>query len=255
MRSLILWTLLLFSTTALAAETRLVVRARARDGKFIGTSMGGVRVVLRDGQTGQVLASGVTAGSTGNTQTLMKQPQVRGAPLADEASAKFTATLDLAEPRWVKVEVSGPLAQRQALATSTTQLWLLPGKHIEGDGLILELPGFVVDVLTPSAHEFVKLAKDKKLTLPLRANLILMCGCPTEPQGLWDSTRYELQATVKHNGKPLTQLPLKYAGKTSTFEAELSVQQQGAYEVTVTAYDPVTGNTGVDSTTFIVGGG
>ena len=78
MRSLILWPLLLFSTTALAAETRLVVRARARDGKFVGTSMGGVRVVLRDAQSGQVLASGVTSGSTGNTQTLMKQPQVRG---------------------------------------------------------------------------------------------------------------------------------------------------------------------------------
>ncbi|MFP2924413.1 hypothetical protein ACLESO_04185 [Pyxidicoccus sp. 3LG] len=252
MRSLVVWTLLLFSTTALAAETRLVVRARARDGKFVGTSMGGVRVVLRDTQTGQVLASGVTAGSTGNTQTLMKQPQARGAPLADEASAKFTATVDLAEPRLVTVEVSGPLAQRQALATSTTQLWLLPGKHLEGDGLIVELPGFVVDVLTPSAHEFLKLTGDKKLTVPLRANLTLMCGCPTEPKGLWDSSRYELQATVKHNGKPLTQMPLKYAGKTSTFEGELAVVQKGAYEVTVTAFDPATGNAGVDSTTFVV---
>ncbi|ATB46542.1 hypothetical protein [Corallococcus macrosporus] len=252
MRSLILWTLLLFSTAALAAETRLVVRARARDGKFVGTSMGGVRVVLRDAQSGQVLASGITSGSTGNTQTLMKQPQARGASLADESSAKFTATLDITEPQLVTVEVSGPLAQRQALATSTTQLWLLPGKHLEGDGLILELPGFVVDVLAPSAHEFFKLAGDRKLTIPLRANLILMCGCPTEPKGLWDSNRYTLQATVKHNGKPLTQFPLKYAGKTSTFEGALSVQQRGAYEVTVTAFDPVTGNAGVDSTTFVV---
>ncbi|WP_233587549.1 hypothetical protein [Corallococcus sp. CA049B] len=141
----------------------------------------------------------------------MKQPQGRDAPLADESSAKFTATLDLAEPRLVTVEVSGPLAQRQALATSTPQLWLLPGKHLEGDGLILELPGFVVDVLMPSAHEFIKLAKDKKLTVPLRANLTLMCGGTTEPKGLGDSSRYELQATVKHNGKLLTQPPLKYA--------------------------------------------
>lgn len=252
MRSLILWTLLLFSTAALATETRLVVRARARDGKFVGTTMGGVQVVLRDAQTGQVLASGVTAGSTGNTQTLMKQPQTRGTPLADDASAKFTATVDLTEPRLVTVEVSGPLAQRQALTTSTTQLWLLPGKHVEGDGLIVELPGFVVDVVTPSAHEFLKLTGNKPLTVPVRANLTLMCGCPTEPKGLWDSSRYELQATVKHDGKPLTQVPLKYAGKTSTFEAELSVQQKGAYEVIVTAFDPATGNAGVDRTTFLV---
>ncbi|NMO18762.1 hypothetical protein HPC49_13965 [Pyxidicoccus fallax] len=252
MRNLIAWCLLLFSTAALATETRLVVRARARDGKFIGTSMGGVRVVLRDAQTGEVLASGVTAGSTGNTQTLMKQPQARGAALADEASAKFTATVDLVEPRWVTVEVSGPLAQRQALATSSTQLWMIPGKHVEGDGVILELPGFVVDVLAPSAHTFLQLTGDKKLTVPLRANLVLMCGCPTEPKGLWDSSRYELQATVKLNGKALTQVPLKYAGKTSTFEAEVPVQQKGAYEVTVTAFDPATGNAGVDHTTFVV---
>lgn len=252
MRSLIVWTLLLFSTTVLATETRLVVRARSRDGKFVGTSMGGVRVVLRDAATGQVLASGVTAGSTGNTQTLMKQPQARGAPLADAKSAKFTATVDLAEPRLVTVEVSGPLAQRQALATSTTQLWLLPGKHVAGDGLIVELPGFVVDVLTPPAHAFLKLAGNKPLTVPVRANLTLMCGCPTEPMGLWDSSRYELLATVKHQGKPLTQVPLKYAGKTSTFEGELSVREKGAYEVTVTAFDPATGNAGVDHTTFVV---
>ncbi len=252
MRSLILWTLLLCSSVALAAETRLVVRARARDGKFIGTSMGGVRVVLRATQTGRVRASGVTAGSTGNTQTLMKQPRARSAPLADEASAKFTATVDLTEPRLVTVEVSGPLAQRQALVSSTTQLWLLPGKHVEGDGLIVELPGFVVDVLAPSAHEFLALADGKKLTVPIRANLVLMCGCPTEPKGLWDSSRYELQASVKHNGKPLTQVPLKYAGKTSTFEGELSAQQKGAYEITVSAFDPATGNAGVDHTTFVV---
>jgi hypothetical protein len=214
--------------------------------------MGGAQVVIRDAQTGQVLASGLTAGSTGNTQTLMKQPQARGAPLADEASAKFTATVDLAEPRLMTVEVTGPQAQRQALATSTTQLWLLPGKHIEGDGLILELPGFVVDVLAPPAHEFLKLAADKKLTVPLRANLTLMCGCATEPKGLWDSSRYELQAHVKLNGQPLTHVPLKYAGKTSTYEAELPIQQKGAYEITVTAFDPATGNTGLDRTTFLV---
>jgi len=252
MRSLSLLLLLLLPTVALATETRLVVRARARDGKFVGTSMGGALVVLRDAQTGQVLASGLTAGSTGNTQTLMKQPQARGAPLADEASAKFTAAVDLTEPRLVTVEVSGPQAQRQALATSSTQLWLLPGKHIEGDGLILELPGFVIDVLAPQAHEFLKLAADKKLTVPLRANLVLMCGCPTEPKGLWDSSRYELQAQVKLNGQPLTSVPLKYAGKTSTYEGELPIQQKGAYEVTVTAFDAATGNTGLDRTSFLV---
>jgi hypothetical protein len=250
--SLMLLSLLMFPTVALATETRLVVRARARDGKFVGTSMGGALVVIRDAHTGQVLASGVTAGSTGNTRTLMMQPHARGAALADQASAKFTAVVDLTQPRLVTVEVSGPQAQRQALVTSTTQIWLLPGKHIEGDGLILELPGFVVDVLAPSAHEFLALPANRKLTVTLRANLVLMCGCTTEPKGLWDSSRYELAAHVELNGRPLPRVPLKYAGKASTYEGALSVRQKGVYEVTVTAFDAAAGNTGVDRTTFVV---
>jgi hypothetical protein len=252
MRLLSTLTLLLLATAAHAADTRLVVRARARDAKFIGTSIGGMLVVVRDAQTAQVLAQGLTAGSTGDTQRLMKQPHARGASLADAESAKFEATLDVTEPRLVTVELSGPQGQRQAQVTTSTQLWLLPGKHIDGDGLILEVPGFIVDALAPQAHERHPLAAGKTLTLPLRANVVLMCGCPTEPGGLWDASKYELQALVKRNGQPLTSVPLKYAGKTSTYEGELSLQQKGAYEVIVTAYDPATGNTGVDRTTVVV---
>ncbi|PTL75208.1 hypothetical protein [Vitiosangium sp. GDMCC 1.1324] len=251
MRGFIALTVLLLSLPALAAETRVVVRARARDGKFIGTSMGGARVVLRDTETGQVLASGLTTGTTGDTQRLMTQPHARGTPLTDEQAAKFETTLNLDEPRLVTVEVSAPEAQRQARVLSSTQVWLLPGKHLQGDGLILEVPGFVVDALAPQAHERLKLTGGK-LMVPVRANVVLMCGCSTEPGGLWDSNRYEIQAVVKLEGKPLTTVPLSYAGKTSTFAGEIPVQQKGAYEVTVTAYDPVTGNTGVDRTSFLV---
>jgi hypothetical protein len=251
MRSLSVLMVLLLAVPTLAAETRVVVRARARDGKFIGTSMGGVKVVLRDAETGQVLASGTTAGTTGDTQRLMKQPHARGTPLADEQAAKFETTLNLDEPRRVTVEVSGPEAQPQARVLTSTQLWLLPGKHLQGDGLILEVPGFVVDALEPQAHERIKFTGGKQ-QVPVRANLVLMCGCPTDPGGLWDSSRYEVQAQVKLDGKPLTSVPLTYAGKTSTFAGELPVQQKGAYEVTVTAYDPATGNTGLDRTSFLV---
>lgn len=251
MRGFGVLTLLLLSLPALGTETRVVVRARAKDGKFIGTSMGGARVVLRDAETGQVMASGLTTGTTGDTQRLMKQPHVRGTPLADEQAARFETVLNLDEPRLVTVEVSAPEAQRQASIRTSTQVWLLPGKHLQGDGLILELPGFVVDALAPQAHERIK-HTGGKLTVPVRANLVLMCGCPTEPGGLWDSSRYELQAVVKLEGKLLTSVPLSYVGKTSTFAGEIPVQQKGVYEVTVTAYDPVTGNTGVDRTSFLV---
>lgn len=251
MRILSVLTLLLLSTPTLAEGTRVVVRARALDAKFVGTSMGGARVVLRDAESGQVLAQGVTSGTTGDTQRLMKQPHTRGMQLADEKSAKFETTLELDEPRLVTVEVSGPEAQRQARITSSTQVWMIPGRHFTGDGIILNLPGFVVDALEPRAHEFIKL-DGKARNVPVRANLVLMCGCPTEPGGLWDSSKYELRAVVKRDGKPLTTVPLAYAGKTSSYEGQIPVQEKGTYEVLVTAYDPNTGNTGVDRTSFLV---
>jgi hypothetical protein len=45
-------------------------------------------------------------------------------------------------------------------------------------------------------------------------------------------------------------LSITYAGKPSTFRGELAITKKGSYEVIVYAYDPLTGNTGVDKTNF-----
>lgn len=50
-----------------AEPTEIIVRVLARGGKFIGTSMGGAEVVVRDAASGQVLARGTTEGGTGAT--------------------------------------------------------------------------------------------------------------------------------------------------------------------------------------------
>lgn len=168
----LIWALLL-ATSAWATETRLVVRAKAKDAKFIGTSMGGALVIVRDSDTGEVLAKGLTAGTTGNTNTLMREPLERGKTLADEESAKFETSLDLDEPLFVTIEVSGPQAQRQSRVTSTTQVWLIPGKHLEGDGVIVELPGFSIDVLQPQAHQSFKL-ENGEAQIPTQLNLVMM---------------------------------------------------------------------------------
>lgn len=164
--------LLLGLTAAQAAETRVVVRARAKAAKFIGTSMGGVRVVIRDTDTGEVLARGITSGGTGNTTRLMSGTAV-GQPVSDETAAGFEAVLDIVEPKLVTIEVSGPLAQRQSLASSSTQIWLIPGKHITGDGVILEIPGFAVDIISPQAHATLDAAAGKAI-VRVEANIVMM---------------------------------------------------------------------------------
>jgi hypothetical protein len=45
---------------------------------------------------------------------------------------------------------------------------------------------------------------------------------------------------------------MRYAGTTSQFEATIDAAKPGTYEVQVWAYDPATGNTGLDRTTFMV---
>ena len=234
-----------------AVPTEVTVRVLAKGAKFVGTSMGGVRVTLRDVDTGELLASGVTAGSTGDTKRIMVEPHQPGAPYSTEGSAAYTATLDLTRPRLIEVSAYGPLGQRQAANRVSATQWVIPGKPITGgDGFLLRLPGFAVDVLAPPSHvRFRGSPQD----VELRANVTMMCGCPVTPGGLWDADTFEVGALLMKDGKQVGEMTLDYAGSASQFEGTWKVDSPGTYEAVVYAYDPADGNTGLDRTTFMVG--
>lgn len=235
---------------AQAEPTEITVRVLSKDAKFVGTSMGGARVTLRDAHTREVLATGLTRGGTGDTKKIMHASGGRRARLADDTAAKFVATLDLSEPRLVEAEAYGPLAQPQSAQRVVSTQWVVPGRHLSaGDGWVLELPGFVVDVLAPPAH--VNLPAETR-RVGLRANVIMMCGCPVEPKGIWAAEKLEVAALVTRDGQFQGRHALAYAGETSQFSGEVPVEAPGVYDVVVYAYDPANGNTGVDRTTFII---
>lgn len=233
---------------AQAEETRFAVRVISQGAKFVGTSMGGVRITVRDADTGEILAQGVTTGSTGDTARIMRDPLPPGGTWSTPGSAVYEFTLDLEGPRRLDVEAYGPLGQLQSATRVSMQVWGIPGKHKDvGDGILLELPGFNVDVLAPPAHQ----------TLPvepvvLEANVTMQCGCPVTPDGLWDANRFEIEAWIEKDGETVAKIPMEYAGTSSQFRAEWTPPGPGVYQATVTAYDPVEGNTGLDRTTFIV---
>jgi hypothetical protein len=249
---LILMACFLLAGVSEAVQTRVVVRAKAKDAKFIGSTMGGALVVIRDSDTGEVLARGFTSGGTGDTRKIMMEPLKRGVSVIDKSAAEFEAVLDISEPKLVTIAVSAPYAQRQSLAQNTVQVWLIPGKDITGDGIIVDVYGFSVKVLLPQPHELLRL-DGGRITVPVRANVVMMCGCPVTAGGLWDADKYEVKAFVKHDGKTVVTIPLAYANRPNTFEGTLEVTGKGVYEVTVYAFDPATGNSGVDRTTFMVG--
>lgn len=230
-----------------AQETEVMVRVRSKDAKFIGSSIGGAKIFIKDAETGEILATGMTSGSTGNTDLIMKQSHNRNQQLSDEETAGFLAKLDLDEPVFVTVEAHAPYNKKQARVVSSTQLWLLPGKNITGDGLVLEVPGFVIDILSPQTHERI----NQNNSVQIKANVVMMCGCPITPGGIWDANQYEVSAILSRDGTKVKELELKAGEKPSTFAAETTLVP-GNYELLLYAYDPVTGNTGVDRLNFIV---
>jgi hypothetical protein len=153
-----------------AEETPVTVRVLSMEAKFIGDSTGGARMTIRDADTGALLAEGVTEGSTGDTERLMRTPRERGATLATPGSAAYEAVLDLDRPTRVEITAYGPLAQLQSAVSASTTRWVLPGKGLAaGNGVLLELAGFALDVLAPPAHSIVD---DQEVEV--RVNLVML---------------------------------------------------------------------------------
>lgn len=244
--------LLICGASTLSAEpiaTEIVVRAKARDGKFIGSSVGGAWVRIKDADSGKLLAEGLTEGGTGNTELIMNTPRERYKPIADAGTAAFKASLPLERPQLLTIEVLAPYIKRQARTLSQTQTWLVPGKPISGDGLVVEVPGMIVDLQSPGTHGYIPLAQ---APYEIRANVVMMCGCIITPGGIWDGQKLEVSALVNRDGRPYQSLPLQMGSTMNSFAAKFQPDSPGNYHITVYAYDPKTGNTGVDQTAFVV---
>jgi hypothetical protein len=239
------------STSALAVPTLITVHVKAKDAKFVGTSMGGALVTIKNVHTGELLAKGQTSGGTGNTARIMKTPVSRGVPLSDESAAAFATTIDIDEPTLVEVTAYGPSAGLQSANRVSATQWVVPGKHITGgDGWIMDLPGFVVNIEAPSLHTMLAGAPK---SIMIRANIVMMCGCPITPGGIWDANKIEVAALLSKNGQRVGVLPLQYAGTPNQFTGTWTVQEAGTYEAVVYAYDAANGNTGIDRVAFMVG--
>ncbi|MFP3983894.1 MAG: hypothetical protein ACLFV2_09420 [Desulfurivibrionaceae bacterium] len=237
------------SINAYAEPTDITVRVKSKGAKFVGTSMGGALVTIKNEQTGELLAKGLTLGSTGDTDLIMRTPQERGAAISDETSAHFTATLDIDRPVYAEITAYGPMAQKQSANRVSATQWIVPGKDITGgDAFFMELPGLVVDVRDPAAH--TKLSGKSKIDI--KANVTPMCGCPITPDGLWDSNQYEVRAIVLRDNEEVGDFPLDFAGETSQFSGRFSPDKKGVYQAIVYGFNPANGNTGLDRVTFMV---
>ena len=197
--------------------TQVTVRAVSNDAKLLQDPVGGARITIRNAETGQVLARGTQRGSSGSTDRIMREPDARGDTLyATEGAAKYETTLVLRRPTSVVVEAEGPLAYPQAMQRAEKTLLLIPGRNIDGDGLTLTLHGFIVEVLSPETYTL------RADSMQVRARVRMLCGCPTEPGGMWDASRYDIRAQLlNEDGDVVQESPLSFSGTTSEYVGAL----------------------------------
>lgn len=240
---LLICAILLQTDHARAEATNVTVRVVARNAQYVGDLVDGAFVTITDAASGQMMAQGITSGNAGNPKRTMGIARKRGEAMAAKGDAKFTATLDIDQPRYLQVTAYGPADKRFSANRASATQWIVPGKHLTGgDGWVLELPGLLV---SPNlAASTVSLSKAASGIL-VEAEVMLMCGCPIKPGFYWDPTDYEVVAIVRRGDVEFGRFPLRYAGAASEFETQFTADLPGVYDISVYAYDSASGNTGV----------
>ena len=244
--------------------TKILVRVIARDGKFLGDDIGGALVTIRDARSGELLASGRTTGGSGPTQGIMQTPRTRNQqiPIADPPNnnaCAFEVTLNLIAPRLVEISALGPLAAQQSANRVSATTWIYPGLGIapfdtpggpiRQDGFLLEIPGLLVQTLSPPQH-YLPSNPNPQTPISILANVTMMCGCPIS-KAPWPADDFQVGASILHNGHT-TNISLTFnsnASAPSQFSASWKPGDFGVFEITVWAFQTSTGNTGVDHTT------
>ncbi len=228
-----------------AQATTILVRVTSHDAKIIGSGVGGARVTIRDFRTGAVLAEGIQEGSTGNTSAIMVTPRERGATVYDtDGAAGYLATLQL----MIEITAEGPLGTPHAIQRASKTMLVVPGRDVLGEGVIIELLGYTVELQSPAVG--ASLVAGTPFTVAV--SVTMLCGCPTEPGGLWDADEFDVVVRVLDGGTEVASQPLTYAGTRSTFATELAVSQTGRLELQVLALNDGTGNFGMATQTIDV---
>jgi hypothetical protein len=242
----ILFAVMIFASPLFAqtggTETKVMIRAVARDAKVIGTHVGGARITVKDVATGEILAQGMQQGGTGDTNVIMKQPHTRGMAVYNTPDASgFLAVLHLDKPTVVEISAEGPLGNAQATQRTSKTLLLVPGQDVLGEGILLEIHGFIVTAVAPLADAKLKAGSP----FEVRATVMMTCGCPTEPDGLWDANKIHVVARLLRDGKVQSEIPMTYAGVQNTFHADVPATASGPMELQVLSMDAGSANFGM----------
>lgn len=206
--------LLMLPVMAAGAPLRVEVGVLSNGAKFIGDKTGGAEVRILDADSGEVLAEGITRGSTGSTARIMRGEGGRYGNITSEGDALFVAELELDEPRRVKISAQGPRDYPASMSGSSRLSWLVPGHDLAGENrVIIVLSGYIIE------PEVVDV--DANGNGSASVDLQMLCGCPIVPGGTWDAERISKTAVLLGNDDE-ERVDLVYSGKDTIYEARFS---------------------------------
>ncbi len=251
-----------------AVMTSVLVRVQARGGKFLADDIGGAEVTVRDAQTGEWLGGGLAQGTDSGNLTTEFAPSASqsvvvtpGNPplvqwlVPDAATSALVLELPLRRPTLLAVAVHGPLGGLQSAQGVESTTWALPGQSIDqGPGFVVELPGLVVQVLSPPTHLEIS---SLPAVLSFQVRVTMMCGCQIALGEPWVPSDFVVTAAIGAVGQaPSTFVPLSFAGSTpSLFAGTYELNQPGFFQAVVSATQQSTGNVGTAMVTFFVSAG
>ena len=223
--------------------TKILVRVVAHGALVLGREVGGARVTITDLATTQVLATGIQEGEAGDQNQIMRTPHLMEEPVySARPAAAFMTTLTLERPTLVEVAAEGPLAYPQSMRRTAMTVLLVPGQDLSGDGIVLHLNGYIVQIEHPKAGEPL-MAKDD---VNLKASVRTLSGTLVRPHGDWDSRKIRIYGDVLVGERIVERLQLFYSNDTGTFDAPFFVpldkDAPDGITVRVVAADAAAGN-------------
>ena len=224
--------------------TTVLVRVVAHGAMVLGRDVGGARVSITDVETKQVLASGIQEGEAGDQNQIMRTPHLmeESVVYSSRPAAAFKTTLELRRPTLVEVAAEGPLAYPASMRRTAKTILLIPGQDLTGDGIVLHLNGYIVQIEHPKAGEPLFAKEDVKL----KASVRTLSGTLVRPHGDWDSRKIRIYGELLIGDRIVERLQMFYSNDTGTFDSPFFVpmdrEAPGGITLRVIAADVAAGN-------------
>src|SRR5436309_660447 len=197
-----------------------MVRVVGNRALALGDAVGGAAVTSKDLETGAVLASGVQTGLGGDLRSIMMTPRQQVEQIySSKGSASFTATLNLTKPTLVEIAGEGPLKFPRAKRRASKTVLLYPGKHVNGDGIVLDINGLIVQIVSPTPDRPLGIGDG----VTIRTTVNMMCDCIVEPFGNWDSRMMELYGEVRVDDTVIGHVEFFHQGPKGIFQGDYTI--------------------------------